>query len=118
MKLKVLFALVFLTGLSSCYYDNKEELYLEFPNDCITTEMTYTLNIQSIVSTNCLGCHAAGGVALPTLETIDQLKTNKIKIIDRITRELGDPAVMPQGGPMAKCNIDQILAWYADGAPL
>ena len=119
MKLKSLFILVFVgLLLFSCTYNNKEELYQDFPQECTTTGMTYTNTISSIVSQNCLACHATGGIAAPVLETIDQLKANEAIIKDLISRPLGDTEVMPKGGPMQKCSIDQVLAWYADGAPL
>ena len=117
MKIKAVFAFLALATLSSCYYDNKEELYQNFPQDCVTSGLTYTNDISTMISDNCVQCHSASGGQFPFLETYQEVRSNEIEVVFRITKSVGDPLVMPQGGPMPKCSIDQILAWYADGAP-
>lgn len=117
MKIRSVCIFSVLLFLSSCYYDNKEELYQNIPQDCETSGLTYTQDIAPLISQNCLGCHSTNGGFFPVLETLQQMRSNEVEITFRITKSLGDPLVMPQGGPMPKCAVDQILAWYADGAP-
>lgn len=117
MKRRSVFIVFVLVALSSCYYDNKEELYQNIPQDCETSGLTYTNEIAPLIAQNCLVCHSTNGGFFPILETLQQLRSNEVEVTFRVTKPLGDPLVMPQGGPMSKCSVDQILAWYADGAP-
>jgi hypothetical protein len=50
------------------------------------------------------------------LSTHASLSASKEKVRNRINKPIGDPLVMPQGGPMIKCNIDKINAWIDQGA--
>jgi hypothetical protein len=117
MKIRIVIAVLGITFLNGCFYDNKEDLYKDFPQDCNTTGLTYTQDISPLISQNCLGCHSTAGGFFPVLETLQQMRANEVEVTFRITKSIGDPLVMPKGGPMQKCSVDQILTWYADGAP-
>lgn len=114
-KKTALLGVLIMTFLSqSCYYDNREELYQNFPQDCITTGLTFSADIKPIVNV-CLDCHFSGGES-PTLNTVQDFRDNEINVLDRISRPLGEGGIMPPNGPMPKCNIDKITQWYLDGA--
>ncbi len=100
--------------LSSCYYDNREELYPLDPNACNTTDLTYDVDIQPIFSNNCAvsGCHVAGA-KLPELETYSQVFSK----IDRITERALIEKSMPPTGQIDQCSQSQLTQWIADGAP-
>ena len=100
--------------VSSCYYDNKEELYPVDPNTCKTTNLSYDVDIKPIFSKNCSvsGCHAAGA-QLPVLETYAQVMASLNRIEVRVLVEKS----MPPAGPLSSCDQKMLAQWIADGAP-
>jgi hypothetical protein len=113
----VFFVLIVTSLATSCYYDNAEDLYQNFPKDCDVTAVSYSMDIEPILNQSCLGCHGSTAPqAGLDLSTHANVFANKEKVRDRINRPIGDPLVMPQGGPMIKCNIDKINAWIDQGA--
>jgi len=121
MRIKISIAITLLVGIfiSSCYYDNAEEMYQNLPKDCDLTAISFNQDIAPIISTNCGGCHGAvapsAGLSLTNHAQISAAAISG-KIMDRISRQVGDPLLMPQGSPMIKCNIDKIDAWIKAGA--
>lgn len=103
---------------SSCYNDNKEEIYQNANNDCDTNNVTYSKVVRPLLTNNCTsGCHSgttpAGGL---DLTDYDETKSSAAIIVNRIKGQNG--ALMPQGGPaLADCQINQIEMWVNDGAP-
>jgi len=117
MKKNVSLYLFIMTGLmiTSCYYDNEEELYPE----CNTEGMSHSSDITPIIKNNCYTCHDQasnqGGV---TLEGYSNLKVyvDNGKLLGAIKHEPGF-SEMPQGLPQLKqCEIDKIEAWIDQGA--
>ena len=117
-----IFALGLMVFMSSCYYDNQDELYnLNVNNtnvNCDTTNMTYTGNIQQIFSDNCIGCHGSsyastgGGVNLQTNTDIQSAISNN-SLINSIS---GSSPLMPKGGgQLSSCQVNQIKAWKNQG---
>ena len=103
--------------ISSCYYDNEEDLYPE--NTCKTEAMSYSNDVLPILEDNCYSCHdqasSQGGV---TLEGYTNLKVyvDNGKLLGAIKHEPGFPA-MPQGAPqLGECQIAKIEAWVDQGA--
>ncbi len=111
---KILLLGIIALGVSSCYYDNKEELYPEDPNACETTGLTYDKDIKAIFVNGCAvsGCHVAGDQS-PALETYDEVKNNISRIETRALVE----KTMPTSGPLASCTQSQLTQWIADGYP-
>lgn len=103
---------------TSCYYDNAEELYQNFPQDCNVNDVTYSVDVSGIIAMNCIGCHSG-----PTpqgqldLTTYNHVMSNATIIRDRINRPAGSSGVMPQGGKLSDCDIKTINAWIDAGAP-
>ncbi len=101
----------------SCYYDNAEDLYQNVPKTCDVSAVLYSADVRPILDQNCLSCHGPiSPQAGLDLSSYDKVKANVTKIRDRINRPISDPQVMPQGGPMPKCSIDQVTAWIDAGA--
>lgn len=111
-KIFILGLLVF--GLSSCYYDNEEDLYPIDPSDCETAGLTYDNEIKVLINSNCStrGCHYTGSQE-PTLTNYQEVKDN----LDRISKQALEERTMPPSGPLATCEHNQLTQWIADGAP-
>jgi hypothetical protein len=68
-KIHILFFLfsILALGLSSCYYDNEEELYPAVIT-CDTISVSYSSSVAPILTSSCNGCHSSaspsGGVVL------------------------------------------------------
>ncbi len=110
--------------LSSCYYDNKEELYQNLNTNCETANVSFGTTIEPIITANCAipGCHIgpanAGGLDLSTYQGVKSSAdaTGNGSLVGRITASSG--SLMPQGGPrLPECDIQKIQQWVADGAP-
>jgi hypothetical protein len=105
---------------ASCYFDNKEDLYQNFPDNCNTNAVSYATVVRPIVDQSCayIGCHAGASPAAGLkLETYAELKViaDNGKLVGRITGTTG--TVMPPTGPLNDCSIQQITAWVNQGAP-
>ena len=111
---KLIAFVVVVLSVSSCYYDNREELYPVNPYDCNTTNLTYDVDIQPIFINSCSvsGCHVTGA-ELPVLETYAQVKANLTRIEVRALIEKS----MPPAGPLSTCDQKMLAQWIADGAP-
>lgn len=103
-----------LFAVSSCYYDNGEDLYPTDPNDCKTDSLTYDGDIKAIFSNSCAvsGCHITG-VQPPSLETYSEVKASLSRIEQRALVQKD----MPTGGPLSSCDQEKLKQWIADGAP-
>ncbi|MHB1277698.1 MAG: hypothetical protein ACYC1Q_04805 [Bacteroidia bacterium] len=105
--------------ISSCYYDKEENLYFaEF--DCDTANVRYSVQVNAIISQNCLPCHnaatASGGISL---ETYDQLKTMVLngRVGATIRHDVGI-SPMPKLSPkLSECKIKTIAIWEKAGCP-
>lgn len=118
MKLKNLIILVATAWFAaSCYYDNAEELYQNYNQTCDTSVVSFAQDVMPIIDNACVSCHGnispSAGLTLTDYGTIT---ASLQKVEDRINRPNGDPLVMPQSGPMIRCNIDKINAWINQGA--
>lgn len=103
-------------GATGCYYDNEEELYpFAF---CDTQNVSWSQDIRPIIQARCAipGCHVTGAQA-PDLTTYAAVKQQadagriKARVVDRT------PSVMPPGGALPGCDLQQVTAWLAAGAP-
>ena len=104
--------------LSACYYDVEEELY---PNPgCATENVTYSVTVLDLISTNCYVCHdAAANFGNITLEGYDNLKVyvDNGRLLGAI-KHLDGFSPMPQNATkLLDCDIEKIEAWIGDGAP-
>ena len=103
--------------LSSCYYDNYDDLAVG-PVDCDTTSMTYTMDIAPIMSAYCTSCHSGAAPAGNTaLENYDDVKVSALNgsLLGTMDHASGWPA-MPKNQPkLDECIISKVRAWINQG---
>lgn len=80
-----------------------------------TTNVTYTNDIQPIMTKNCTSCHRSG-VQSPSLTTYTQVKNavSNGNVLCAIQASPGCKS-MPPSGKMSQANIDLILLWKTQG---
>jgi hypothetical protein len=114
-KISILFltiiASVFL--FSRCYRDSEEGLYRFVPENCYTTNVTYSGTVSAIIAANCLSCHNTGS-ANSEFTNYAQVFAKADRIKGRITGLGG--SIMPQTGKMDNCSINKIVSWVNKGA--
>lgn len=112
--------LLILVIVSSCYADNKEDLYKNFvAAECDTSNTRFSATIQPIIAQNCAipFCHNTSdrqsGLDLSSYSDIQNV-ANDGRLENRIT---GNPGpIMPPTGALDPCEIDKILKWVNNGA--
>lgn len=105
--------------LSSCYYDNEEELYPGTSGNCDTTNTAYSSTIKTIIDNHCMGsaCHG-GSSAVYNFSTYDGVKASvdANRLLGAIKQQGGFSA-MPKSAPkLSDCEILKIEAWIGKGA--
>jgi hypothetical protein len=104
-------ALIFI----SCTNTSPDDLVDDTP---ITTTIKYATDVFPIVESQCLSCHndnfSSGNNSYSTYAQFRDATENG-NVIDRITRSVGDPLLMPQGNQLPQNSIDIILQWQLDG---
>ncbi|MEL6675538.1 MAG: hypothetical protein AAFR61_25245 [Bacteroidota bacterium] len=112
------FLLLLVASLSSCVYNNEEDL---FPNtsSCDTTTVSFTAEVFPILEANCTGCHSgafpSGNLDLTTHANVLTV-ANDGRLVG-VTRWLPNFSKMPDGEPqLPACNLDKIEAWVNQGA--
>lgn len=112
---RLVFVSFILTGIQACYFDNELELYGE--TECDTTSVTFSDDVEFIISANCAtsGCHVSGGTGNGNFETyagINQ-KVQNGSFEQRVIVEQS----MPPDGFLSECDIQVLQQWLNDGAP-
>jgi cytochrome c553 len=79
-----------------------------------TKKVTYTSDVKTIVTSNCIGCHGAGGNS-PTLSTYAQVKNAASTGKMLCTIQANGCRTMPTSGKMPQATIDVILLWVNQG---
>lgn len=106
---------IFALSISTCYYDNEEDLYGD--SQCDATNVTYSDVIEPIIQSKCAttGCHVAGGTGTGLLESYANVKAkvDDGSFFDRVITQRD----MPPGSPLNDCQILVIEKWISDGAP-
>lgn len=114
----ILFTLSIL--VSSCYYDNKEELYPFDKAACNLDNVTYSGTIQAILASSCISCHQSsnpsGGVKLDNYTEVKKVADNG-RLWGAINHEGGFVAMPLGGGKLSDCSLLQIKQWIDDGSP-
>jgi hypothetical protein len=105
--------------ISSCYYDNEEELY-QFSGNCDTTQIAFSTRILPILNQNCNGCHSgaspSAGINLTTHADVLVYVQNG-SLIGSIDHLQGF-SPMPKSSPkIPECQILSIKKWIAAGSP-
>ncbi len=117
--------LVTASFLSSCYYDNREELY--GATVCDTLTVTYATSILPMLQAECLSCHSAtaadglgGGNNLEGYDNVMNFVNagdpNGSALYGSIAWITGY-SFMPKASPqISDCNISKVAAWINAGA--
>lgn len=113
-------ALLSLTTMNSCYFDKEELLY---PENCDTTDISYSADIVPLLQNSCYSCHSIANAPVSGDGLILEGYTNLVTYINRSGDDLvnsvkqnGKALAMPRGAPkLNNCAIKAIEAWVLQG---
>ncbi len=112
-------SMIMILMLGGCYYDVEEVLYPD-EGTCFSGTISYSTDIEPIVSGKCYACHSIGSnISTIILEEYDNLKkyADDGSFYGAVSHSVGY-SPMPQGGAMLPdCDLEKINAWIQDGAP-
>lgn len=112
---KLIFLIIILFTLQSCYNDNEEDLY--GPVLCDTADITYSEDVAPIINSSCAtsGCHVAGGTGPGNFTVFSELlaKVNNGSFENRVLVQ----KTMPPGTALINCELDILQTWIDNGAP-
>lgn len=116
----VLCALVVLSTLTGCYYDNEEELFQYVQQEeCNVIEANYNADIVPILTAHCIRCHRNGredgNVNLEGYNNVSPYVDNGA-LYGTTNHEPGW-ALMPTSGiKIPFCDIEKMRIWIESGA--
>ena len=113
--------LAFSFFITSCYYDNQEEIHPNISdNSCDTMGVvSYSNDIVPILNNNCgtsNSCHGSSNISGVVLNNYASVQSKEEKMVKAI---LHDPTVspMPNGGTTINiCSIKKIQSWVGQGS--
>ena len=106
--------------LSSCEYNNEEELYPV--ETCDTTQVTYHETIATIIMQNCFDCHSlatapqVNGIPLEGYANIKAM-VDAQRLVGAIRHKVGFSPMPKDRQQLAECDILKIEQWVKEGAP-
>jgi len=105
--------------LSSCYYDNEEELYPASNSTCDTSIVTYANKIAPILQQNCTNCHSgaapSGNIDLTTYANVSPYALNG-KLYGSVAHLAGYIAMPSASVSVSSCDISKIKSWIDSGS--
>lgn len=119
MKKIIFFSLV-IFSISSCYYNDKEELGATTSGTCDTSAVKYSTTVKTILDASCnsSSCHGSSSGRDIILDSYAEVKkyVDDGSLLGSIQHDAKYSA-MPQGGSkLSDCYISQIKAWIDAGA--
>ncbi|MEZ4826539.1 MAG: hypothetical protein R3C61_09625 [Bacteroidia bacterium] len=112
-----------LSGLSGCYYDNRDDLepFLSAGAlSCDSTAVSYQADIVPVLQANCISCHSAsiasGGINLDGFARVKAQAANG-KLLGTINFSNGYIPMPPGGAKLPSCDISAIESWIQAGTP-
>lgn len=106
--------------LSSCYYDNGEDLYGQLA-PCDTANVKYSVQVVNILSQNCYRCHGGNAVdgAGVKLQDFQVVKSNALSgtLLGVLKHAPGYVQMPKNATKLSNCDIAIIEAWVKQGAP-
>jgi mono/diheme cytochrome c family protein len=118
----ILAFMALLATTTGCYYDHANLVYpQQSASACITTNITYSVTVTGVLTTNCYSCHsgnasAGGGIKLDTYSSLKAYVTNG-QLINSINHTGGIPAMPLNAAQLSLCDINKIQAWINNGSP-
>lgn len=111
---------LFLLVNSSCYYDNKEDLYQYIiDEECTATEAAFTADISPIIVNNCTRCHRNGredgNVNLEGYNRVLPYAQNG-QLLGTMDHATGYSIMPPSGPKVSFCDIEKVKLWLDAGA--
>ncbi|MCZ2471456.1 hypothetical protein G9H62_01270 [Aquirufa ecclesiirivi] len=86
---------------------------------CVTTNISFSSTIQTILKTNCLGCHtgtsASAGIDLSTHANVLKVVSNG-KLYGSVNHSAGFVPMPNASTKISSCEISQIKSWIDAGA--
>lgn len=102
--------------VTSCYYDNEEDLYPM--SGCDTANVKYTQTIAPIMQNRCNGCHATGnqtGVVTETWEGLNAVAVDG-RLWGAVNHESGYNPMPQNQDKLSDCDLSKISIWIEGGA--
>jgi mono/diheme cytochrome c family protein len=118
-KIAILLFTLSAFSFSSCYYDKAELTYPASATTCDTTAVKYSVDMASIMNTNCNSCHggtaaAGAGIVLSTYAGLKVYGANG-QLLNSVLQN-GTVSAMPKGGgKLSDCDINKIRSWLNKG---
>lgn len=104
--------------LSSCYYDNYDDLVVQGAI-CDTVSITYSLDIAPIMTTHCTSCHGgsspAGNIPLEDYSDVKATVDNG-SLLGTINHASGWSAMPKNQLKLGECSVNKVSAWINQGA--
>ena len=104
-----------------CTNDSESDLLvIEDPiddDDGVEVSVTFTEDIQPIITNNCLGCHSSpprNGAPF-ALVTFEQVRSRSSAVLRTVSAQTGEPGAMPPSGRIPQAAIDLIAQWIDEG---
>jgi len=108
-----------LLALSSCYYDNEEELYPSSNLPCDSVVVSFKNDVDPILQNYCVGCHNSNNPSAGYV--YDTYAGTKNSVDDGtllgVTNHYTSFSPMPKGGSkLPLCELGKIRNWINEGA--
>ena len=107
-------------GMSSCYYDNRDDLYQYVITACDSSAVLYHQQVVTILDAQCTSCHnaglAEGGVRLDSYSHLLPYVNNG-RLLGAIRHEQGYQPMPSASQKLSDCDLSVIEKWVQGGAP-
>jgi len=121
----IILAIVFVSGITSCYNNKFDQVYASPASTCDTTSITYSHDIAPIIIANCYGagssCHNVGGISgfdytsytgvivnVPSGALLNDINWTPLR---------GNNDMPKDAGKLDQCDINKITRWIDEGYP-
>lgn len=112
-KFGFFFSIIILSITMQCDSRTYEEISAPAP---IVIKASFAKDIQPILQSKCIICHAPNlSAGFYPLTNYQQAKDGIDNIIDRITKPNGDTQKMPQNSALPQAEIELFKQWKSDG---
>jgi cytochrome c5 len=102
--------------LTGCYYDVEKELYP--PDNCDSSNTTYTSFIKPLMQSQCIACHSSSapsaGIILDTYTGVKAAAVSG-KLYGSIAHNNGFAAMPPTGTQLSSCDLKKVNQWILSG---